>query len=689
MKTSKKGGFFMLCGKLEFTTAKQAQSAARQYGRPGVMSELYGVTGWGFDFRGHKFHGDWQAALGVTVRVQHLSYVSMKGEAKRDYPASISYQSPWWGDYAFVEDHFARVNTALTRGKPLARVGVIHPVESYWLHWGPKAQTKEIRGELDQRFQNLTEWLLTGGIDFDFICEANLPAQCAAGGAPLQVGEMRYDAVVVPGCETLRATTLERLEAFHQAGGLLVFLGEAPALADAKPDARGKLLWEKARRIEFRKDALLEALQAVRLLDIRNSDGSRTDNLLHQLRRDGDGLWLFLTHSRLPRNKDIPTAQRVNISVQGQYTARVYDTQTGDIRPAERAAARGQTVISATLYDYDSLLLRLDHGASLPQAKPENDAAKRTLHVPQTVDYHLEEPNVLLLDKAEYALDGGGYFPEEEILRADNVLRSMLGWPNRKNDIAQPWTITPEKPVHTARLRFRFSSAVDVPHMRLALEDADIAEVVLDGSRITAKPSGWYVDKSIGVLPLGTVRKGEHVLEITWPFGQRTNLEWCYLLGDFGVEVRGEYRRIIGRPETIGFDDIAGQGFPYYGGNISYQIPIETQSKALELTVPHYDGTVVKAYADGEFQGYIAYPPYKLSANLGKPGRHMLELTLLGNRNNTFGPLHLADSSETWIGPDAWRSVGARWTNTYRLSPFGIRSAPVITETDYALTQND
>ncbi len=78
----------MLCDRREFTTAKQAQSAAHQFGYPGVLSELYGVTNWDFDFRGHKLQGDWQAALGVTVRVPHLSWVSMGGEAKRDYPAS-------------------------------------------------------------------------------------------------------------------------------------------------------------------------------------------------------------------------------------------------------------------------------------------------------------------------------------------------------------------------------------------------------------------------------------------------------------------------------------------------------------------------------------------------------------------------------------------------------------------------
>ena len=86
---------------------------------------------------------------------------------------------------------------ALTRGKAVVRVGVIHPIESYWLHWGPSDQTADIRQQMDENFENVTEWLLFGGIDFDYICESQLPFQCPEGKAPLQVGEMSYDAVDV------------------------------------------------------------------------------------------------------------------------------------------------------------------------------------------------------------------------------------------------------------------------------------------------------------------------------------------------------------------------------------------------------------------------------------------------------------------------------------------------------------
>ncbi|MDD6174140.1 MAG: glycosyl hydrolase [Firmicutes bacterium] len=677
-------GIDMLCGAFEFTTAKQAQSAAHQYGRPGVMSELYGVTGWSYDFRGHKLQGDWQAALGITVRVQHLAWVSMKGEAKRDYPASINYQSPWWKDYSFVENHFARVNTALTRGRPLVRVGVIHPVESYWLHWGPAEQTFGAREQLDQNFQNVTKWLLNGCIDFDFISESLLPSQCEKGSAPLCVGKMSYDTIIVPGCETLRSTTLERLEAFRRAGGKLIFLGAAPALEDAVPSERGLRLWELSEKADITKEALLNVLQSARTVTVQNADGSRTENLIHQLREDGSGRWLFLAHSCAPYHKDIPVAQKIRITMEGEYSVRLYDTQTGEIRPMESRIVNGKTVLSTTIYDLDSLLLRYETPADAVQSAPKQAEAGsvRRLPVEKRVEYTLEEPNVYLMDRAEFALDDEPYQPETELLRADNVLRSRLGWPSRIGASAQPWTVPQEKIEHSVRLRFTVVSTMDAGGVKLALEDARLAAITCNGEAIPAEPDGWFTDRSIETVPLKGLKKGSNVIEIVLPFGRRTNVEWCYLLGDFGVSVAGEYREIVPLPEKLGFDNVVMQRLPYYGSNITYSIPVRTSGGQLELTVPHYDGTAVRVALDGSDIGYIAYPPYRLPLGQPEAGGHVIELTLLGNRENCFGPLHRADVKHSWIGPDAWRTQGASWTDSYRLTSLGLRSAPIITESE-------
>ena len=105
---------------------KQIASAARQLDKKWLLSELYGCTGWQFNFKSHKAVGDWQALFGINLRCQHLSWYTMEGESKRDYPASILHQSPWYRDYAAVEDHFARMGVILSAGRPDCDVLVLY-----------------------------------------------------------------------------------------------------------------------------------------------------------------------------------------------------------------------------------------------------------------------------------------------------------------------------------------------------------------------------------------------------------------------------------------------------------------------------------------------------------------------------------------------------------------------------------
>lgn len=190
-------GVDILCDKREYNTLKQCQSVVRQMGRTGMCSEMYGVTGWDFSYAAHKLQGDWQAALGVTHRIHHLAWMSMEGEAKRDFPASIFYQLPWYRQYWKLETYFGRLSMVLERGKPRVRIGVIHPIESFWMAFGVKGKQQR-REDLEQAFERLTRTLLTGLWDFDFISEALLEQQeerrqcggAQSGGIPLSGGAM-------------------------------------------------------------------------------------------------------------------------------------------------------------------------------------------------------------------------------------------------------------------------------------------------------------------------------------------------------------------------------------------------------------------------------------------------------------------------------------------------------------------
>lgn len=676
-------GIDMLCANLEYTTAKQAQSAVHQYGREGMLSELYGVTNWDFDFRGHKLHGDWQAALGVTIRVPHLSWVSMAGEAKRDYPASIHYQSPWWEKYSLVEDHFARVNTALTRGKPLVKVGVIHPIESYWLHWGPREQTGMLRHNMDKNFQDLTKWLLFGGIDFDFISESLFPELCEEAGNPLKVGEMKYDAIVVANCETLRSSTLDRLESFAAAGGKLIFTGEIPSLENARASERGAVLAGNSIQIPFNQTDILAELEDVRIVDIKNQYGTSTSNLLHQMRQDGEGRWLFLAHGTEPENKDMSNYQDLTIVLKGLWKVTLYNTMTGEIEDIQQRINGNHTEVYRRMYEYDSLLLWMEpaenseaevDGLSF-ECKEKNG---KRVNVSVVVPYTLSEPNALLLDQAEYALDDGEWQPQEEILRLDNICRRQLGWTTREDQFAQPWVV-PEEPItHFVRLRWRIQSEITCEGIKLAIEDAERVKLKWNGQDVESEVQGWYVDKSIKTVNLPALIKGENVLEAVIPFGKRTNVEWAYLLGDFGVEVNGRCVRIVPARKEIAFGDITRQGLPFYGGNITYHMPIETNGGALSIRSNCYRGAMQAVSVDGKQEIPLIYPPYQADLGVLEPGKHTIDITLYGHRRNSFGPVHLNNLTATWIGPNAWRTQGEEWCYDYRICEEGILTTPEI-----------
>ena len=682
-------GIDMLCARFEFTTAKQAQSVVHQYGKEGMLSELYGVTGWDFDFRGHKLHGDWQAALGVTVRVPHLSWVSMGGEAKRDYPASIHYQSPWWEKYSLVEDHFARLCTVMTRGKPVVRVGIIHPIESYWMRFGPSEQTAHIRDNMDSNFQNLTKWLLFGGIDFDYISESLLPELCKESGAPLKVGEMEYNIILVPECETLRSTTLERLEGFVHAGGKLLFVGNVPKLENGIESSRSAELAERTKIISFSRASVLDAMEDIRMVELRNQTGSMTENLLHQIREDGNGRWLFIAHGTEPRNKHISEKQDVTIRVKGIWRATVYNTMTGEKEKIRQSIQNDVTEIYSTLFAYDSLLLWLEPiteefisacAEEMHDACGEQKGTKKNILFPDKVSYTLSEPNAMVLDMAEYALDGGEWHAREEILRIDVECRKMLGWSTDIAHVAQPWSLGVEKEFHKVKLRWYIDSTIEYEGALLAIEQAEKVNLQWNGVVISNKTVGWYVDKAIKTIVLPKIKKGYNVLEAEVPIGRRTMIEWAYLLGDFGVEVIGKSARIIPKCDKLAFGDVTVQGLPFYTGNITYHIPIKTDGGMISIRSGHYVGAMQEASMDGKEPVALIYPPYEISFGSVAAGEHMIDVTLYGTRQNGFGPLHLADSKRVFLNPSSWRTVGDEWCYEYMIRKMGVLVTPEIIE---------
>ena len=77
--------------------------------------------------------------------------------------------------------------------------------------------------------------------------------------------------------------------------------------------------------------------------------------------------------------------------------------------------------------------------------------------------------------------------------------------------------------------------------------------------------------------------------------------------------------------------------------------------------------------------GNIVLPPYDCVIENVAKGKHILELTVYGNRHNSFGALHIVNEAERWFGPGVWHTSGDNWSYEYKLKRFGILKSPIIT----------
>ena len=674
-------GIDVLFDRVELVTAKQTQSIVRQYGKKAMMSELYGVTGWDFDFKCLKMQGDWQAALGVTLRVPHLSWMSMAGLAKRDYPASFNYQSPWYKEFAYIEDHFARLNTVLTRGKSKVNVAMLHPMETTMLSYTTKEKSAAYLEQQEKEHQDLIHWLLYAGIDFDFLNEALLPTQVTECSQNLKVGEMEYRAIVIPPIKTIRSTTLEILEAFLAKGGKIIFTGKCPLYVDGMLSDRAQNLFDTSIYCGMDETLLVDLLEEERLVRFQNVDGTNTKHLVYQLREEEDAQWLFLAQAKKMGKTDaersILDAREIIVTLKGRFYPSVYDTLSGEIKSVEYTHCEGKTTIRYKLYANDSLLLRLSkESETLPSMHQDKLHKVGEQLFWDKVSYRRWEPNVVVFDIGQYAIDGDVYSQNEYVLEMNRQIYEKLGLIYNE---AQPYVCKSKGEIHQVSVRYEFDSEIAVEGLSLALENAEDCVVRFNGTIVKNTISGYYVDEAFKTIPLPKSIVGNNVIEIEVPFSERSRLEACYLLGEFDVKLASCMTTIIPPSKEIGFGAVSAQGMPFYGGNVSYYTEIETEECMARFHVANFGAHCVRVFVDGEDAGLIALAPFVVEKKL-KAGKHVVEFLCYGNRNNTFGPVHncrMTDSNY-YIEPDVWEKSCKYWRPAYFFQDTGILSSPII-----------
>jgi len=691
----------------EYDTAKQVASVARQFGRKWRLSEMYGCTGWHFPFAGHKVQGDWQAALGINLRCQHLAWYTMEGQAKRDFPASIFYQSPWWRQHRRVEDYFARLNVVLTRGAEVRDLLVIHPVESMWTLCRPGWRESAATAELDHTFRTVRDELLGHHVDFDYGDEEMLSRLASVRRAKaitrLRVGKAEYTAALVPPMRTIRSSTLRLLQRFREAGGVVVFAGDAPRHVDAEPSEAARELAARCVASPAEGPELADAVQAARRVSISGSDGKEIPAILYMLREDRDHFYLFACNTghdfRVAGDPFLPLSKRARlafpdvricIACAAEGTPVELDAASGRDWAADARRAGGEWKIQTSFAAFGSRLFVIPKtkGTWKPASRPRLKTVRsETLNGEWS--FRLTEANNLVLDRPRLRLAGRRWSRPRDVLDADRRAREALGVPRRGGTMCQPWARPAgrKRKRVAAELLYTFEADVvpDGP-LYLAIEEPHRYAITVNGDRLdTDAECGWWVDRSLRTVPVdpARLRHGRNEILLACPFDEEhPGLEIVYLLGRFGVQVDGAAARLTRAPERLRLADWVPQGLAFYSGSVQYVRKIRPElapGERLVLEIPAFEGVGVRALVDNREAGVACWPPYEidLTEALAGAGEAELRIEVLGHRRNSHGPLHRnAPEPPEWTGPTEFETEGDQWSDAYKLVPCGLTAPP-------------
>ncbi len=678
---------------------KQLSSAARQLGKKWLLSELYGCTGWQFDFKSHKAVGDWQALFGINLRCQHLSWYTMEGESKRDYPASILHQSPWYKEYGKVEDHFARMGVLLSEGKPACDVLLLNPIESLWCQayvgWSKWIfnTSPDIR-PYEERYTQLFHWLTDSQIDFDY-GEEEMMSRLASvedenGVAVLSIGNAVYKTVIVSDMLTVRPSTLALLREFSRRGGRVIFCGDVPSYVDAIPSDEPARLAESCTAIPFDEAALVNAVRDGdgEFVSVVNGWGESAKTVFAQVRRDfgGDGYAVAVLNT----DREKPSGELVlRLKAPMRYTVEEWDTETGERFDASSVACYTDGVynIKMSLPAAGTRCFVLTEGSEvLPAVRNFEAVCEKTLtgEFPFTCD----EPNACVLDYCRWRWKDGLWSDEEEVLRVDRQIRSSLGIEWRGGSMLQPWYSKLHHKTKYGELQLSYEFYIDrLPEgeIFLAGERPELNNYKINGVALQCGDvNDFWIDECFKKLhvPRSALKLGRNEVTVDVTFMRTTNIEALYLVGDFGVRIKGHRRALIQPPERMGCDSYAAYGMPFYTGNLTLTVSHEDYAHLfvdvgepadrILLTPKEFTGGCVRVTAGGK-STVLGWEPYEADVTDAVRNGLPIYVTVYGTRANLFGPLHETPRPAPSCGPGNFVTGGDRWTDGYNLLDSGIR----------------
>lgn len=684
----------------------ELRSVARQTGAERTLCETCGGGGYGYGPRDMKACEDFALACGVTLVNPHLAHQTLTGARRYDWPQTISPHSPWFEAYRRQADHVARVQTALLAGRADARVLVLMPTTTAWLHHvPPEADAGGSKDKLESLRRSQCELVRTLHahlIDFDVGDELVLRDLGRVVGGALDVGHARYDAVVIPpGMENALPSTLELL---HRLPARRVL-----AMCDRPRYLAGRPVPE-AERVGWGGDGLSTVYTPQTLVDelrvrfpprLDTPAGRLPDTVLHLQRRlAGDAEPLPATASSptdatasttvhfLANPYDAPAELDLSVSA---ATLLELDTDRGIALPVGESAGHNRCRLTRTLPPRGHLLLVAGDAGMTVGVTPAPAAVSRPTWQPVDVGpvrLRRTAPNLLVLDYVDLRTAAGTQLTSVPCIRADAAVWHDHGYDQnpwrwaiqyRRTYLDSPF---PEPSGFTLTYGFVVEPGVDLSTLAVAVERPELYDVRLNGVVLDVVNGEVWFDEETRCAAAGhAARTGINTLTLhAARMHPLCEIVPAYVLGEFAV-LPGESGFVLGPPTALQPGDLCRQGLPFLDRGVVAELPLTLPAALgrLRVDVPAWTGSAlgVELVSDvppgKRVTAMVWATETPAVVELDGPfaaGRYILRLDLRGVLRNRLGPWHRDGLPIPWT----WEAAPSPQPpgSAYRLAAWGL-----------------
>lgn len=672
-------------------TVKQLTSVSEQLNKERNLSEVFGCMGQHASFFHRKWISQWQAVLGIDFVNHHLSLYSMRGERKRDYPANLFYQQPWWHEEKACSDYIARMCEYVHSTKRDVDILFIHPVTTAWCLFDTHKRLHFLPASIDlynKEFISLTKKLIEAKLDFHYGDETIMKKHASVKGDAICIGDFTYHTVMLPPMANITSGTAKLLKAFADNGGKIVCQRPYAYLIDgekSEPEFLNNAVISETTAETIKKtDALYpDRIQIIDTLSACNALSVMADHKF-----DDKHEYYFIVSTEETRSIN------TRISIKTDKHISVLDLSDGEAYALDTRSNNGRKEFDAKLYPAGALLLRLSdkpEGEKPQKAYLGSGAELASTEIIKTlspISASLSEENVLVINDADLEMNGK--------LIAQNAPLSTL-WHTHFYPAENG---TPFKATYT----FEVSSMPGGALTAVVEMAQNLDKVTFNGKAIELPSQNVMFDDTcykdinfrkldIGMPVIGTnklVIEGKKVNNITGikchepvldnKSHKPTELEAIYITGDFSVMTDDDIHFSIVSPYMPEAQNIVESGCPFYAGNVDIKFEFDADGDLpVYLQLNGVDASCVRLNVNGTDCGLCCWEPfvYDISSAVCN-GENTATATLSTTLFNMTGP-NRVDNIKQRRNIDPPTFVNADLFNEkYEFQRYGIKGASLL-----------